>query len=112
MEGYYVGTSYKCTSQKRKAEEICTSNFFHRARQHKASSQTIKKRLIVLEHLASQLNAAKMYTEKEINEFIKPLNEDYATIRRELFIHKFVNRNNDIYEVNEPEEWRDWKTLI
>lgn len=70
----------------------------------------LKKRLIVLEHLAGQLDANKAYTEREINAFIKPLNEDYATIRRELFIHRFVNRNNDIYEVN-PAEWRDWRTL-
>ncbi|QHW30767.1 DUF2087 domain-containing protein [Paenibacillus rhizovicinus] len=71
----------------------------------------LKKRLIVLEHLANQLDARKKYSEKEINAFIKPLNEDFATIRRELFIHKFVNRENDIYEVNESKEWRDWKTL-
>ncbi|MFC4104272.1 DUF2087 domain-containing protein [Paenibacillus xanthanilyticus] len=71
----------------------------------------MKKRIIVLEYLAGRLDAARTYTELEINAFLKPLNEDYATIRRELYIHRFVNRENDIYEVNEPGEWRDWRTL-
>jgi len=71
----------------------------------------LKKKLIVLEHLTNQLDAEKTYTEKEINAFIKPLNEDFATIRRELYIHRFVNRENEIYEVNDRREWRDWRTL-
>jgi hypothetical protein len=71
----------------------------------------LKKRLIILEHLISQLKTDRKYTEQEINEFIKPLNDDYATIRRELYIHKFINRHNEIYEVNDPEEWRNWRTL-
>ncbi|MBB3110046.1 hypothetical protein FHS18_002113 [Paenibacillus phyllosphaerae] len=71
----------------------------------------LKKRLIVLEHLASQLDPCRTYTEIEMNAFIKPLNEDFATIRRELYIHRFVNRHHDIYERNDPEQWRDWTTL-
>ncbi len=48
---------------------------------------------------------------KEMNEFIKAFHEDYATIRRELFIHRFVNRDKEIYEVNTRNEWRDWASL-
>ena len=98
-------------SKHEKLKKSVLRNFFTEQGCIKHLPSQLKKRLIVLEHLANQLNAKKKYTEKEINEFIKPLNEDYATIRRELFIHKFVNRNNDIYEVNVPEDWRDWNTL-
>jgi hypothetical protein len=98
-------------SKNEKLKKSVLRNFFTEQGSIKHLPSQLKKRLIVLEHLANQLNANIKYTEKELNEFIKPLNEDYATIRRELFIHKFVNRNHDIYEVNEPEDWRDWKTL-
>ncbi|CAG7652574.1 DUF2087 domain-containing protein [Paenibacillus allorhizosphaerae] len=98
-------------SKNEKLKKSVLRNFFTEQGSLKHLPSQLKKRLIVLEHLAHQLNPKKKYTEKEFNEFIKPLNEDYATIRRELFIHKFVNRNNDIYEVNEPGDWRDWRTL-
>lgn len=98
-------------SKNEKLKNSVLRNFFTEQGSIKHLPSQLKKRLIVLEHLANQLNAKKKYTEKELNEFIKPLNEDYATIRRELFVHKFVNRNNDIYEVNEPGDWRDWRTL-
>ncbi|WP_282940945.1 DUF2087 domain-containing protein [Paenibacillus sp. RC67] len=98
-------------SKNEKLRKSVLRNFFTEQGSIKHLPSQLKKRLIVLEHLVNLLDAQKKYTEKEINEFIKPLNEDYATIRRELFIHKFVNRSNDIYEVNEPRDWRDWKTL-
>lgn len=98
-------------SKNEKLKVAVLRNFFTEQGSIKNLPSQLKKKLIVLEHLANQLNAQKKYSEKEINDFIKPLYEDFATIRRELFIHKFVNRNHDIYEVNERGEWRDWKTL-
>jgi hypothetical protein len=98
-------------SKNEKLKNAVLRNFFTEQGSIKQLPSQLKKRLIVLEQLVNQLNENIKYTEKEINEFIKPMNEDFATIRRELFIHRFVNRNNDIYEVNEPGEWRDWKTL-
>ena len=71
----------------------------------------LKKRLIVLEHLTSRLDPGKLYSERDMNEFIKDFHEDFATIRRELYIHRFVNRNNEIYVVNSREEWKDWANL-
>lgn len=86
-------------------------NFFTEHGRLKNLPSQLKKRLIVLEHLTNQVKANKTYSEKELNEFIKAFHADFATIRRELFIHRFVNRNNDIYEVNDREDWRDWASL-
>ena len=71
----------------------------------------LKKKLIVLEYLASQLEANKQFSEQDINEWIKTYHGDYATIRRELYIHRFVNRHLERYNLNDEADWRDWRTL-
>ncbi|PWW04890.1 hypothetical protein DFQ01_106175 [Paenibacillus cellulosilyticus] len=97
-----------------KDEKLKTSvlrNFITDQGSIKQLPSQLKKRLIVLEHIAAQIKPDQHYTEKEINDFIKPLHADYATIRRELYIHRFVNRDHEIYHVNDPSQWRDWRTL-
>jgi hypothetical protein len=94
-----------------KLQKSVLRNFFTEHGRLKNLPSQLKKKLIVLEHLTNQLEPNKLYSEKEMNEFIKAFHEDYATIRRELFIHRFVNRNNEIYEVNACKEWRDWASL-
>jgi len=64
-----------------------------------------KKRLIILEHLVSKLEIGKIYTEKEINEFIKQYHEDSATIRREFVMYHFMFRQDGQYELNPKEMW-------
>ncbi|QGQ94196.1 DUF2087 domain-containing protein [Paenibacillus psychroresistens] len=71
----------------------------------------LKKKLIVLEHLVTNLDMGRKYTEKEINEFIKNFHEDFATIRREFIMHQFMFRENQIYELNPQEMWAKWETL-
>lgn len=70
-----------------------------------------KKKLIVLEHLASKLEKGRKYSEKEINEFIKPYHDDYATIRRELIMHQFMYREHEVYELNPQALWTNWEAL-
>ncbi|CAG7599689.1 hypothetical protein PAESOLCIP111_00331 [Paenibacillus solanacearum] len=94
-----------------KLQKSVLRHFFTEQGRLKNLPAQLKKKLIVLEHLTNQLEPKKAYSEQEMNEFIKFYHEDYATIRRELFIHRFVNRNNEIYEVNAPGEWRDWVSL-
>jgi hypothetical protein len=94
-----------------KMQKSVLRNFFTEHGRLKNLPSQLKKKLIVLEHLTNQLDPNKPYSEKEMNEFIKTFHEDYATIRRELFIHRFVNRNNEIYEVNARSEWSDWANL-
>ncbi len=64
-----------------------------------------KKKLIIFEHIAKNLEIGRKYTEKEINEHIKQFHEDYATIRREFIINHYMYRENAIYELNPKEMW-------
>jgi len=54
-----------------------------------------KQRLIVLRAIAEQLNKDTIFTEKEINIFLKNFYEDYVLIRRYLVSYGFVDRKND-----------------
>jgi hypothetical protein len=71
----------------------------------------LKKKQIVLEHMVSQLEKGRKYTEKEINDFIKNYHDDFATIRREFIMHQYMFRDNQIYELNPQELWARWETL-
>ncbi|SFS47841.1 hypothetical protein SAMN05428962_0292 [Paenibacillus sp. BC26] len=71
----------------------------------------LKKKRIVLEHLAQQLEEGRSYTEKELNEFIKQFHPDFATIRREFIMHAYLYREQEVYERNPQEMWERWETL-
>lgn len=57
------------------------------------------KRELVLRHMVGQLEANKVYSEKEINEFISAYHSDVCTIRREFIINKLMVRNAGKYKV-------------
>ena len=86
-------------------------NFYTAEGKLKHLPSQLKKKLIVLEHLASQLKRGRSYSEKEVNEFIKAVHEDYATIRREFIMHQFMFREQEVYELNPPEMWTRWDKL-
>jgi hypothetical protein len=71
----------------------------------------LKKKLIVFEHMVSQLEKGRTYTEKELNIWIKRFHEDFATIRREFIMHQFMYRDKEVYELNPPEMWTHWEKL-
>lgn len=45
------------------------------------------------------LDANRIYTEDEINEFISPFHEDVCTIRREFIMNKLMVRKAGKYKV-------------
>jgi hypothetical protein len=71
----------------------------------------LKKKLIVLEHMAGQLELGRKYTEKELNGWIKGYHEDFATLRREFIMHQIMYREQEVYELNPPEMWARWESL-
>ncbi|KOP64801.1 ArsR family transcriptional regulator [Bacillus sp. FJAT-18019] len=87
------------------------NNFFTKDGKLKSIPAQLKKKLIVLTHMVSQLEVGRKYSEKEINEFIKGYHEDFATIRREFIMHHFMFRDNGVYELNPQEMWVRWEEL-
>jgi excisionase family DNA binding protein len=65
----------------------------------KAIPAARSKRLQVLKFLVSKLDARKVYSEPEINAFLKPFHPDICTLRRELIINKLMVRNGGKYKV-------------
>ncbi len=56
-----------------------------------------KKRLIVLEQFARMFEPSRRYTEQEVTELIKPLFDDYCTIRRLLVDEELIHREEATY---------------
>lgn len=56
-----------------------------------------KMKLYALLYIAEKIPKGETYTEKEINEILNKWHtfNDPATIRRELYTHRFLNRNVD-----------------
>lgn len=96
---------------KEKTVQAVLQNFFTKEGKLTHLPAQLKKKLIVLEHLVSQLEQGASYSEKQINEYIKKYDDDYATIRREFIIYRFMSREDGIYTVNPPEMWTRWDSL-
>lgn len=97
-----------------KAERLQQSvlkNFFTTEGKLKHVPAQLKKKLIVLEHIVSRLEKGRKYTEQEINDFIRQYHEDFATIRREFIMHRFMFRDNEEYELNPRKMWAKWGKL-
>jgi DNA-binding transcriptional ArsR family regulator len=60
-----------------------------------------RRRLIVLEEIASRFASGRTYTEREVNEILKGFHPDYTTLRRWLVDHVFLNRHRGVYWVGE-----------
>jgi len=97
--------------EQKRTKDTVIRNFFTSEGKLKSLPAQLKKKLIVLDHLVSQLENGRKYTEKEINAFIKNFHPDFATIRREFIMHQFMFRENEIYELNPQEMWARWETL-
>ena len=54
-----------------------------------------KHKIVVLRAMTKRLDDAKQYTEKELNEIIQPIYEDYVQIRRYLIEYGFMDRQDD-----------------
>lgn len=57
-----------------------------------------KRKLIVLENIVNRFNLDRIYSEKEVNEILKPTYTDFAIIRRSLIDYGFMERNQDCTE--------------
>ena len=56
-----------------------------------------KKKLICYEQIAEQFEQGRVYAEKEVNEIISAIHEDYCTIRRDMIGEGIFRRDADRY---------------
>ena len=56
-----------------------------------------KKKLICYEQIAALFEPGKVYEEKEVNEIILPVHEDYCTIRRDMISEGIFRRDGSRY---------------
>jgi len=99
------------TDKRQKMQDSVLRSFFTAEGQLKQIPSQLKKKLIVLHHLAMQLEKGRKYTEKELNVFIQQFHPDFATLRREFIMHQFMFRDTEVYELNPEEMWTRWETL-
>jgi len=92
-------------------KESVLRNFFSKDGRLRQIPAQYKKKLIALQFMVEKLEPGVVYSEKEINEFIKHFHEDFATIRREFIMHQFMYRENDKYELNPQEIWTRWEDV-
>lgn len=90
-------------------QDTVIRNFFSKDGKLRQIPAQYKKKLIALQYMVEKLEPGVVYTEKEINEFIKQFHEDFATIRREFIMHQFMYREKDKYELNPREVWTRWE---
>ena len=64
----------------------------------KSFSPKEKKKLVILRVIAEQFERVRRYTEKEVNDILKPIYEDYVTIKRYLIEYGFMDRTLDCKE--------------
>jgi excisionase family DNA binding protein len=112
LEGYKLGKDWRVSKEQllrylerhsnQKAEKTpgakVVETFFEDGKL-KSIPATRSKRLHVLKHLVSKLDTRKVYTENEINDFLRPFHSDICTLRRELIINKLMVRNSGKYKV-------------
>ncbi len=56
-----------------------------------------KKKIICYEQIAEQFEPGRVYEEKEVNEIISPIHEDYCTIRRDMISEGIFRRDGNRY---------------
>jgi excisionase family DNA binding protein len=112
LEGYKLGKDWRVSKEQllrylerhsnqkpaRKSPEKVVDTFFEDGKL-KSIPAARGKRLHVLKHLVAKLDARKVYSEAEINEFLKPFHSDVCTLRREFIINKLMVRSGDKYKV-------------
>ena len=64
----------------------------------KSFSPKEKKKLVILRVIAGQFEKGRKYEEKELNDILKAIYEDYVTIRRYLIEYGFMDRTSDCKE--------------
>jgi len=63
----------------------------------KSIPSQLKKREVILRYLVGLFEPGRRYAEREVNEIIGQIHEDYATLRRELVDTRWLARDHEVY---------------
>ncbi len=66
-----------------------------------------KKRVIVLQHVMQRFDPERSYIEREVNDVLRQVHEDVATLRRELVDYGYLTRDTGVYRVARTLPQRD-----
>ncbi len=112
LEGYKLGKDWRVSKEQllryldarsnqnaAKSPEAKVVGAFFENGKLKSIPAARSKRLHVLKHLVSKLDARKVYSEAEINDFLEPYHPDICTLRRELIVNKLMVRSGGKYKV-------------
>ena len=61
----------------------------------KSFSPKEKKKVVILTKIAEQFEKGKIYNEKEVNQILQPIFDDYMSLRRYLIMYGFMERTQD-----------------
>lgn len=90
----YVDDRYLTTEQeRRRILETSFSSFDPLVLKNFSPKE--KKKVVILTKIAEQFEKGRQYSEKEVNQILKPVYEDYMTIRRYLIMYGFMERTKD-----------------
>lgn len=85
--------------------EHALRNFLDEEKRLKAFPAKRKMKILCLMYLAQKIEADKNYTEKEFGELLSKWHtfQDPATLRRELYDYRFIDRSRDgkVYRLSE-----------
>lgn len=89
-----VDDRYNVTTEE---QEKILKKYFPKALNGRLTTFSMKEKskLVVLKHVASNFIIDRIYTEKEVNEILKGIYHDFATIRRYLIEYGFLDRKAD-----------------
>lgn len=112
IEGYKLGKDWRVSKEQllrylerhsnqkvAKSPEAKAIEAFFEDGKLKSIPAARSKRIHILKHLVSKLDAHKVYTESEINNFLKPFHSDICTLRREMIVNKLMVRSSGKYKV-------------
>jgi DNA-binding transcriptional ArsR family regulator len=77
-------------------EQKILSNFVENGRLTQLPAR-YKKQFVIMKWVASHFEFDKQYPEAELNDILKQLHPDFASLRRYLIDHKLMARENNIY---------------
>ncbi|HDL02715.1 MAG TPA: DUF2087 domain-containing protein [candidate division Zixibacteria bacterium] len=112
LHGYKIGKDWrvaekdlwawldKHSNRKRLSPAEKVINNFLKNGRFKTLPAQRKKRKYILEYILRRFETGRVYTEKEINEKILELNDDFCTIRREFIMEKMMTRSQGKYRRN------------